>query len=117
MGPVCFAVGSHLTTQALAGRLSISDESERLLGERMASTQIEESPFEVGEVSFHSGWTCHRAGPNTTDRTRAAFTIIYMDQNIRLIEPRHANHAADARMWVPGVNPGDIAASPLNPVL
>jgi hypothetical protein len=40
-----------------------------------------------------------------------------MDQNIRLNEPRHANHAADARMWVPGVHPGDIAASPLHPVL
>lgn len=117
MGPVCFAPGSHLTARELARTLSISDESERLLGEKMASFEVVEQPFEMGEVSFHSGWTCHRAGPNRTETTRAAFTIIYMDRDIRMIEPQHANHVADAGMWLPGVKPGEIAASPLNPVL
>ena len=97
--------------------MAISDESERLLAELMTSYDVDESPFDLGDLSFHSGWTCHRAGPNDTSQTRAAFTIIYMDRDIRLIEAQHDNHLADARLWLPGVQPGAIAASKLNPVL
>ncbi len=118
MGPVAFANGSHHDAeQGLARTLAIGDESEARLGELMARYEVDESPFALGDVSFHAGWTCHRAGPNRTDRTRAVFTIIYMDERIRLIEAEHDNHRADARMWLPGIAPGEIAASPLNPVL
>ncbi len=118
MGPVAFARGSHrAAAQGLAAQLAISDESEARLAQLMSEFEVDESAFDIGDVSFHSGWTCHRAGPNSTDATRAAFTIIYMDENIRLIEPEHDNHRFDARMWLPGVRPGEIAASKLNPVL
>lgn len=118
MGPVAFARGSHRTAaQGLAAQLAISDESEARLAQLMSEFEVDESAFDIGDVSFHSGWTCHRAGPNSTDATRAAFTIIYMDEHIRLIEPEHDNHRFDARMWLPGVRPGEIAGSKLNPVL
>jgi len=37
-------------------------------------------PFEFGEVSFHSGWTFHRADGNATSVPREVFTIIYIDE-------------------------------------
>ena len=48
-----------------------------------------------GEVSFHSGWTFHRADANSTEQPRRVMTAIYMDQDILMIEPQHANHRAD----------------------
>lgn len=117
MGPVAFARGSHRYTGGEVREFAISDESETRLSERMADFQMDESPFELGDVSFHSGWTCHRAGENHTDEVRAAFTIIYMDRDVRMLEPRHAAHRLDARMWLPGVRPGETAASRLNPIL
>ncbi len=117
MGPLCFAVGSHVTVRDTARNLAISDASEALLAAQLETAETDEAPFALGEVSFHSGWTCHRAGPNTTDSVRAAFTIIYMDQHMRMIEPAHRNHQMDAALWLPGVRPGDLAASPINPIL
>ena len=117
MGPVAFAKGSHRFTEGQVRKLAISDESEAHLSELMSDFEVDNSPFELGEVSFHSGWTCHRADANQTDELRAAFTIIYMDRDVRLIEPRTDAHRGDARMWLPGVKPGEIAASKLNPIL
>ena len=34
-----------------------------------------------------------------------------------MIEPAHRNHEMDAALWLPGVRPGDVAASPINPIL
>ena len=40
--------------------------------------------FEEGEVSFHAGWTFHRANANEGSQPREVFTIIYMDK-VRLV--------------------------------
>ncbi len=118
MGPVAFASGSHvISVRESASQLAISDESEEVIETLVAGLDVAEQPFELGDVSFHSGWTCHRAGANMTEKTRAVFTIIYMDKDIRMIEPEHANHLADARLWLPGISAGEPAASPLNPIL
>ena len=118
MGPLAFASGSHrLAREGEAGRLAISDESERRLAQLLTDVPVVEEPFAAGEVSFHSGWTCHRAGANKTVNTRAAFTIIYMASDARMIEPEHRYHRLDAALWLPGVAPGDIAASDLNPLV
>jgi hypothetical protein len=42
--------------------------------------QVVSGPFELGEVSFHSGWTFHRANGNASETAREVFTIIYIDQ-------------------------------------
>ena len=49
----------------------------------------------AGEVSFHAGWTFHRAEGNSTKHPRKVMTAIYMDKDIRAIPPAHANHKAD----------------------
>lgn len=115
MGPLAFCEKSH---RFQVGRdLEISDESEMTLKQALNSFQLEESAFELGDVSFHSGWTFHRAGANSNDRPREVMTIIYMDENIRLIAPKNKNHIADIERWAPGLKTGDVLSSPLNPVI
>lgn len=113
MGPLQFAIGSH---RIHVGRdLEISDESEQLIGRTMKDFPKDETPFELGEVSFHAGWTMHRAGPNNTDRMRAVMTVIYIDIDMRMSVPKNSNQARDAERWCPGIKPGELIASPINP--
>ena len=118
MGPVVFASGSQQgPIREVAGQLAISDESEARLAQLVADAPQSESTYRLGDVSFHSGWTCHRAGPNVTDQTRAAFTIIYMDADTKMLLPEHDSQRTDAALWLPGIQPGELAASHLNPLL
>jgi ectoine hydroxylase-related dioxygenase (phytanoyl-CoA dioxygenase family) len=115
MGPLAFCEKSH---RFQIGRdLEISDESELTLKQALNAFRQEESAFDVGEVSFHSGWTFHRAGVNRTQRPREVMTMIYMDENARLAQPKNKNQAADWETWCPGAEVGDVIASPLNPVV
>jgi ectoine hydroxylase-related dioxygenase (phytanoyl-CoA dioxygenase family) len=115
MGPLAFCEKSH---RFQIGRdLEISDESEMTLKQALSSFNLEESSFDLGEVSFHAGWTFHRASANTTDRPREVMTIIYMDEAIRLAAPKNKNQIADIERWCPGVQLGEVVASPLNPVI
>jgi ectoine hydroxylase-related dioxygenase (phytanoyl-CoA dioxygenase family) len=115
MGPLAFCEKSH---RFQIGRdLEISDESEMTLKQALSTFHLEEDAFDLGEVSFHSGWTFHRAGANTTDRPREVMTIIFMDETMRLVTPKNKNQIADWERWCPGAQVGDIIASPLNPVI
>lgn len=115
MGPLAFCEKSH---RFQMGRdLEISDESEITLKQALSKFRLEESGFDLGEVSFHSGWTFHRAGANTSDRPREVMTVIYMDENIRLSPPKNKNHLMDMDRWMPGLKTGDVLSSPLNPIV
>ena len=116
-GPLSFAPGSHL--KRIGRDLVISDESERLIREAIASEGITEviEPYAAGEVSFHLGWTLHRAGPNTTTEARRVHTVIYMDEAMRLAQPKNASQEADHRAWTPSTRVGEVMADALNPVL
>jgi len=115
MGPLAFCEKSH---RFQIGRdLEISDESELTLKQALNTFTLEEGEFDLGEVSFHAGWTFHRAGANSTDRPREVMTIIYMDEDMRLVAPKNKNQIADMERWCPGVQVGEVVASPLNPVL
>ena len=117
MGPLAFARKTH--RMPFGRTLEISDESERQVQKslREAQVDIDETPFDLGEVSFHLGWTFHRAGGNSTPDPRRVMTVIYMDENIRLAQPKNKNQESDWHMWCPGVEIGERLTSPLNPVL
>ncbi len=117
MGPLAFARKTH--RMSFGRDLEISDESERLVQKSLKEAQadIDETPFEVGEVSFHLGWTFHRAGPNRSREARKVMTVIYVDESIRLLKPKSKAHEADRAKWCPGVEIGQVLDSPLNPVL
>jgi ectoine hydroxylase-related dioxygenase (phytanoyl-CoA dioxygenase family) len=117
MGPLAFYRGSH---KAVLGRdLPISDESEIQITAAMEAQgfDIDEQPYALGDVSFHAGWTFHRAGPNTTSCPRSVMTMIYMDADMKLAEPMNHMQAADREKWCPGATVGAVIASPLNPVI
>ncbi len=115
MGPLAFCEKSH---RFQVGRdLEISDKSEVTLKEALSHFRQDESPYALGDVSFHSGWTFHRAGANSTDKPREVMTMIYMDQDIRLVAPKNKNQVADIERWCPSVQVGEVVASSLNPLV
>jgi ectoine hydroxylase-related dioxygenase (phytanoyl-CoA dioxygenase family) len=117
MGPLEFSSGSHVIEE---GReLAIGDESEAILTKKLRVTDFKHviEPFELGEVSFHSGWIFHRAGANNTDQLRKVMTVIYMDRDMILSEPANENQMADWETWCPGAKIGEVIDSPLNPIL
>ena len=117
MGPLAFAARSHRL--GFGRDLEISDESEARIREMLGAekfTYLEEA-YELGEISFHSGWTFHRAGGNSSPQARAVMTVIYMEDGIRLVKPRNKHQQQDWEAWLPGCKIGEIANSKLNPVL
>lgn len=117
MGPLEFSAGSH---QIVEGReLEIGDESEMLIQQRLRVTDFKHviEEFDLGEVSFHSGWVFHRAGANTTNEMRKVMTVIYMDRDMKLKTPENENQVKDWNTWCPGAEIGQVINSPINPIL
>lgn len=117
MGPLEFSAASHTIVE---GReLAIGDESESFIQQRLRVTDFKHviEPFDLGEISFHSGWVFHRAGANKTDQMRKVMTIIYMDRDMLLKNPENKNQIIDWNTWCPGAKIGEVINSPINPVL
>jgi ectoine hydroxylase-related dioxygenase (phytanoyl-CoA dioxygenase family) len=117
MGPLEFAAGSQ---HFEFGRdLAISDESESKLQEALAGQNFEvvSGAYEIGEVSYHLGWTFHHAQPNRSHHARRVMTVIYMDAEITVTEPTNDFQRADLEHWMPGTAVGGVPRSALNPVL
>ncbi|WP_420147810.1 phytanoyl-CoA dioxygenase family protein [Spirosoma sp.] len=117
MGPLAFAEGSQ---HVEIGRdIEISDESESILDDelRKQNFNVHDTPFELGEVSYHAGWTFHRAGPNTSTRPRKVMTMIYMDKDQIITQPRNQYQIADHAKWLNNVPVGSTPQDGLNPVL
>jgi len=117
MGPLAFAEGSQ---HVEIGRdIEISDESEQLLADELQKQNfsVHDTPFDLGEVSYHAGWTFHRAGPNTSDRPRKVMTMIYMDKDQIISQPRNPYQVADHGKWLNNVPVGSTPQDELNPVL
>ncbi len=117
LGPLEFSAGSH---QIVEGRdLEISDESEAAIQQRLRVTDFKHvvEAFDMGEVSFHSGWVFHRAGANITDNMRKVMTVIYMDKDMVLKNPDNKNQINDWNTWCPGAKVGEIIDTPLNPII
>ncbi|MEO0874946.1 MAG: phytanoyl-CoA dioxygenase family protein [Bacteroidota bacterium] len=101
MGPLEFSAASH---QIVEGRdLAISDDSEVKIAKRLRVTDFKHvvEAFDLGEVSFHSGWVFHRAGANSTANVRKVMTVIYMDKNMRLKAPENDGQKNDWETWCP----------------
>jgi ectoine hydroxylase-related dioxygenase (phytanoyl-CoA dioxygenase family) len=117
LGPLEFSAGSH---RIVEGRnLEISDESEQQIEQKLRVTDFKHviEAFDIGEISFHSGWVFHRAGANSTSQMRKVMTIIYMDRDMRLKSPENQNQINDWNTWCPGAVIGEVINSPLNPIL
>ncbi|GAB2551361.1 phytanoyl-CoA dioxygenase family protein [Spirosoma aerophilum] len=117
MGPLAFAEGSQ--TVEIGRNIEISDTSEKILADELQKQNfaMNDTPFDLGEVSYHAGWTFHRAGPNVSDRPRKVMTMIYMDKDQVIMQPRNNFQVADHAKWLDNVPVGSHPQDELNPVL
>lgn len=117
MGPLAFAEGSQHV--AIGRDMEISDESEKTLSDELQrqNFSVHDTPFDLGEVSYHAGWTFHRAGPNVSDYPRKVMTMIYMDKDQRIIEPRNPYQVADHAKWLNNAPIGGGPQDELNPIV
>jgi ectoine hydroxylase-related dioxygenase (phytanoyl-CoA dioxygenase family) len=118
VGSMTFATGSHLAG-SLRGH-AISDESEAAFDAIVRAEAMAQHTYgaiRAGDATFHAGWTLHRAGPNPTAHMRPAMTVIYFADGTRVSEPESIYQEFDLAVWLPGLRTGDVAASPINPLL
>lgn len=117
MGPLGFYARSQ--SVEFGRDLGISDESEEKISANMAKHgfAFESGAFDLGEVSFHLGWTFHKAGANVSGKPRAVMTVIYMDADMQLAEALSPIQANDRDQWCPGVRPGEKIATAKNPLI
>ena len=76
---------------------------------------VDETPFEIGEVSFHHNLCFHTAARNRTDRSRVVLANTYYEDGARIVDAP-TMVSGDWQKFMPGVGPGDVAASELNPI-
>jgi ectoine hydroxylase-related dioxygenase (phytanoyl-CoA dioxygenase family) len=118
IGSMTFASGSHRL--GYLGEYAISDESERTFRAMIEREQLPLDTHEhlvAGDATFHAGWTLHSAGPNPTATVRPVMTVIYFADGVRIAEPERDAQRFDLSVWLPRLQPGDLAATPTNPVL
>jgi len=117
MGPLSFIPGSHHWKEGRS--LVIGDESDAYFEDlvKRKNAVEERTAFKLGDVSFHSGWTLHRAGANNTWNQRAVMTVIFMDTAARVSTTPTATQLIDRDAFIPGRNPGEPADTERNPIL
>ena len=118
MGIMHFARGSHTDGQITELPIGRASEAEltRVVAARGFAVTGPES-MRTGDATFHSGWTLHGAPPNASAATREVMTVIYFADGTRVGPLDHPNRRFDRDAWLPGCEPGELAASPKNPVL
>ena len=117
-GTMTFASGSHAT--GYLGDLPISDKSEiefdRFVREQGYNLHTH-GGMQAGDATFHTGWTLHRAPGNATEAMREVMTIIYFADGLTVANPKNKQQEDDMRGCFPGLKPGDLAATELNPLV
>ncbi|WP_254606475.1 phytanoyl-CoA dioxygenase family protein [Sphingomonas bacterium] len=118
MGPLAFA-GPIDTHRLVAGvPFNKTDTSyDRHVGQlfRQHEVAVDESPFALGEASFHHNLNFHTAGPNRTTRSRIVLANTFFADGARIVaDPTIVS--GDWRKFMPGCEPGGLAESDLNPV-
>jgi len=111
---------SHSHRSGFINKLVISDESHRTLKEYIEGKGLEQVNYgelAAGDATFHAGWTLHSAPGNPTDQMRKVMTVIYFAEGTKASEPDSQARRNDLMNWLPGCKPGDLANSPLNPLV
>jgi hypothetical protein len=119
MGPLALARGTHV--RDLVADLSfdmVGTTYDAAVARRLVESHVavEASPFAVGEVSFHSALCFHTAGPNRSTQPRRALATTYYADGARVLDSPTLV-SGRWRDFLPGVEPGGLAVSTLNPML
>ena len=118
MGPLSFAY--PLDVHELVNSVSFEKTGtgyDRRVSEVFSknNVKVNETPFELGEVSFHHNLNFHTASRNRTNRSRVVLANTYYRDGARVINAP-TMVSGDWQKFMPNVKPGDVAASPLNPI-
>lgn len=117
MGSMSFASGSHRGTTFPA--MAISGESEEFFERtiRERGTPTPSYSLRAGDATFHSGDLLHHAFGNGSTSRREVMTVIYYADGARISELAYEHRRVDRDAFLPGCEPGSIAATELNPLL
>lgn len=118
MGPLSFAAPIDSWQLVRDIEFSKFDTSyDRQVSEcfRRHSVAIDDGPFALGEVSFHHNLSFHTAGANHTEVSRLVLANTYYADGARVVD-QPTMVSGDWQKFIPDTAPGEVAASPLNPV-
>lgn len=119
MGMLTFASGSQ--NAGFVENIAISDESEAMLEQFVKDKGFEISrpkSMKAGDASWHYGWTMHSApGNQSKDTVREVITIIYIADGAHVTPPQNKHQENDRQRWLCGLEPGELVASKLNPLV
>jgi hypothetical protein len=118
MGPLAFAKPLsvfELVKNIDFNKFDTSYDKQVARAFRSNHVLIEDGPFAMGEVSFHHNLSFHTAARNATTRTRVVLANTFFADGARVVE-QPTMVSGDWQKFIPGVEPGEIAASELNPV-
>jgi ectoine hydroxylase-related dioxygenase (phytanoyl-CoA dioxygenase family) len=119
MGPLAFAAGRD--TWRLAEGVdfaSAGDSYDRGVARAFAAegVEVDDTPFALGDVSFHHAWCFHFARGNHTTQPRQVMATTYFADGAKLVdEPTMVS--GDYEQFLPGARPGTVIDTPLNPVV
>lgn len=100
--------------------MEISDASEQIIADYAEEKEFEivaQQTMKAGDATFHRGWTLHAAPGNYSNKMREVMTIIYFADGAKITKPLNKHQEADRLRWLMGFEPGQLAASELNPKL
>jgi hypothetical protein len=119
MGALAFATGSHRLK--FLDEMGISDGAQNHFDQIVAEKGLPRvtHPMRAGDATVHAGWTLHTALGNGGNYVREVSAISYYDDGARVFSEDRMNEARrhDLAICVPGAGPGDVAASPMNPLV
>jgi ectoine hydroxylase-related dioxygenase (phytanoyl-CoA dioxygenase family) len=118
IGSMTFGNATHKL--GYLGDMPISDDSEKMIADFIRERGISTHHYgamNAGDATYHAGWTLHGAPGNPTKKMREVMTVIYFADGTRITEPNNENRWQDLRSWMPGCQPGELAASELNPLV
>ena len=118
MGPLAFARGMETWRLVADVPFSKVDTSyDRRIADAFdrADVDVDNCPFAVGDVSFHHNLSFHTAGANATSISRCALANTFFADGARVVDAP-TMVSGNWRKFLPGVEPGGAAASPLNPI-
>jgi ectoine hydroxylase-related dioxygenase (phytanoyl-CoA dioxygenase family) len=119
MGPLAFAAGRDVWKLAEDTDFSSTDDSyDRGVAKafQAAGVVVDDSPFALGEISFHHSWCFHYARANGTTQPRMVMASTYFADGSRLVdEPTMVS--GDWQRFMPGARPGAVIDTPLNPIV
>ena len=117
-GPIGSCPGAHVRDMVDLSFDKVGTTYDAAVARRLAESDVavDASPGAVGEVSSHSALCFHTAGPNRSTQPRRALSTTYYADGARVLESPTLV-SGRWRDFLPGVEPGGLAVSTLNPIV